>query len=115
MGCVLVVDDDPSICRLFRLMLDSAGHQVLSAENDRAALRYIPILHPDLIVLGPTKTPAEAQRFVRATRRAGYFESVFEVTTGPFGLARIEPDFIIPNVERLIRTKSNQDHPENQG
>jgi two-component system, cell cycle sensor histidine kinase and response regulator CckA len=35
---VLVVDDDPNICRLFKLILEAAGYRALTAANGAEAL-----------------------------------------------------------------------------
>jgi CheY-like chemotaxis protein len=47
---ILVVDDDPDTRRLFRFVLEQAGHQVVEAANGEAALDLItPNPLPDLI------------------------------------------------------------------
>lgn len=48
---ILVVDDDPDIRSLLRELLGRAGHEVLTAEDGRAALRSLYEQRPDLIVL----------------------------------------------------------------
>ena len=50
MSTILVVDDDPDTRRLFRLVLEHGGHEVVEAANGEAALDLIsPDPLPDLI------------------------------------------------------------------
>src|SRR3989440_8994156 len=51
---VLVVDDDPDIRSLLRVLLERAGHQVLDAPDGKAALREVFERRPDLVVLDVT-------------------------------------------------------------
>jgi DNA-binding response OmpR family regulator len=48
---LLVVDDDPSIRYLLEVVLAGSGHEVVLAENAKAALEYLRRETPDLIVL----------------------------------------------------------------
>ncbi len=48
---ILVVDDDPDIRSILQDRLESLGHQVVNAENGRAALSRIGQESPDLILL----------------------------------------------------------------
>jgi len=47
---ILVVDDDPDIRLMFRLILESAGYQVGEARNGVAALILIKDSPPDLVI-----------------------------------------------------------------
>jgi CheY-like chemotaxis protein len=47
---ILVVDDDPSIRFLLRLIFESAGYQVTEAQHGVAALIHIRDAVPDLVV-----------------------------------------------------------------
>jgi two-component system CheB/CheR fusion protein len=51
MARVLVVDDDAAIRGLVSAVLEFEGHQVLTAQDGRAALRVVDGALPDLIVL----------------------------------------------------------------
>src|SRR5437870_6707638 len=51
---VLVVDDDPDIRSLLRVLLERAGHQVVDAPDGKAALREVFDRRPDLVVLDVT-------------------------------------------------------------
>lgn len=48
---VLVVDDDPIICRTLQLNLEADGYDVLTAVSGREALRYLEQVMPDLAIV----------------------------------------------------------------
>jgi DNA-binding response OmpR family regulator len=48
---VLVVDDDPDIRSLLRVLLERAGHCIVEASDGRGALREVFDTRPDLVVL----------------------------------------------------------------
>ena len=47
---ILVVDDEPKMCRILEIMLQKMGHQVLSAGNGKEALRLFGSHNLDLII-----------------------------------------------------------------
>jgi len=51
MSRILVVDDDPNIIELVSLYARKDGHQVLSAQDGREALRIAKQETPDLMIL----------------------------------------------------------------
>jgi CheY-like chemotaxis protein len=51
MAIVLVVDDEPDIRLLCRLVLESVGHTVSEADTAEAALAAIPSARPDFVIL----------------------------------------------------------------
>ncbi len=51
MAKILVIDDDPDIVAAVRMVLESGGHQVISASNGRQGLERIEADVPELIVL----------------------------------------------------------------
>ncbi len=51
MAKILVIDDDPDIVAAVRMVLESGGHQVISASNGRQGLERIESDVPELIVL----------------------------------------------------------------
>jgi len=48
---VLVVDDNPQVCKLLRILLSREGYQIRVAEDGRAALAEVKQQLPDLILL----------------------------------------------------------------
>jgi DNA-binding response OmpR family regulator len=51
MSSVLVVDDDPLICKGLKFNLEQAGYRVLTATNTRAALDHLQSQHFDAAIL----------------------------------------------------------------
>jgi len=48
---ILIVDDDPDFVETTRLVLESAGYEVLSAANGAEGLRQVTANQPDLVIL----------------------------------------------------------------
>jgi DNA-binding response OmpR family regulator len=51
MATILVVDDDPDFLEFTRIVLESRGHQVLTANNGEAGLALAREARPDLAIL----------------------------------------------------------------
>lgn len=48
---VLVVDDDPDMAEVIRLILQASGYQIFAAANCAEGLNRVQEVHPDLIIL----------------------------------------------------------------
>lgn len=48
---VLVIDDDPGVCRSIGVVLRSAGYDVLTAMSADAAVTLAAAFHPDVVVV----------------------------------------------------------------
>jgi DNA-binding response OmpR family regulator len=48
---ILVIDDAPDLAMVMRMLLERAGHEVITAENGRRGLRRFFEERPDLVVL----------------------------------------------------------------
>jgi CheY-like chemotaxis protein len=48
---ILVVDDDPDLVEVMRLILEDAGYQIFSAASGAEGLEKVKEIHPDLIIL----------------------------------------------------------------
>ncbi len=69
---ILIVDDDPSIRFMLRLMLERAGHEVGEAQHGAAALAVLEGELPDLVLtdlMMPVIGGAELVRLLRAEPR----------------------------------------------
>lgn len=51
MARILIVDDEPTICRLVRAALEAVGHTVLEAGDGVVGLQLAKLERPDLILL----------------------------------------------------------------
>lgn len=72
MASILIVEDEPDMRFLERLMLESAGHTVSEAGHGRAALDCIVSAPPDLVVtdvMMPVMNGLEFMRRLRADPR----------------------------------------------
>jgi CheY-like chemotaxis protein len=68
MAKILIVDDEPSLREIVRLMLERAGYQVIEAEEGAGALMRYSEHRPDLVVtdiLMPGRDGLEALREIR--------------------------------------------------
>lgn len=50
MNKILIVDDDPDLLRLLAIRLNSAGYQVIEAENAEKALAQLSVSRPQLVI-----------------------------------------------------------------
>lgn len=51
MAKILIVDDDPDFCEATRVVLESAGYQVVTAPDGDTGLRRVNEERPDLVIL----------------------------------------------------------------
>ena len=67
---VLLVDDDPMIQTIYSVLLQAQGHQVITAENGRAALARLRRMErlPDLILLDLMMPEMDGWTFRQAQR-----------------------------------------------
>lgn len=68
MARILVVDDEPTICRLVRAALEHAGHSVIEAGDGVLGLNLAKLEQPDLILLDislPRMSGLEVARHLR--------------------------------------------------
>jgi DNA-binding response OmpR family regulator len=48
---ILVLDDDPDICTMIKMVLDYYGHSAVEADNEKAAKDILSSNHVDLIIM----------------------------------------------------------------
>lgn len=63
---ILVVDDEPHILQVLKLKLESAGHEVVTAENGEDALELILHCPPDLVITDLTMPLVDGLELLRA-------------------------------------------------
>ncbi len=70
-GTVLVIDDDESIRELITFALEDDGYTVVCAPEGETALRVLPELDPDVILLDSRMPVIDGRDFARAYRDSG--------------------------------------------
>jgi len=65
---ILVVDDDPNICKLLEIRLEANGYDVIQASNGVEAFVKASEEKPDLIILDVFMPTMDGLKFVKATR-----------------------------------------------
>jgi CheY-like chemotaxis protein len=79
-GYVLVVDDEPLLCRMVSAMLMRAGYETLTATNGQDALQQATRQPPDLITLDvmmPDMSGIEVARQLRSVSRTADIPIIF--------------------------------------
>lgn len=72
MALILLVDDDPDVIAVCRLLLEKSGHDVISATNSDDGMRMLEQEDPDLLVLDVMmEQPDDGIAMARAIRRLG--------------------------------------------
>lgn len=68
---VLVIDDDPRICRLIAMGFERQGYRVFEAANGRAGLKLFNAHHPDLVVTDILMPEMEGIATIMEMKKAG--------------------------------------------
>jgi len=100
---VLIVDDDPIALEILRDMLEGAGHDVVSAENGRAAMQTLRREHFQLLITDwemPELDGLELCRQIRQHADAGYIYTILltshdTISQRVQGLSAGADDFIV--------------------
>ncbi len=133
MSKIMVVDDNPDIIRLVKIILKKEGHEVVGAGGGVEALKKLPEVMPDLVLLDimmPELDGWETLRLIKESEmlkdipvamltaknitEALYIEDVEHLAdyiTKPFTHASLvgKVDEILKNLEQLKREKSEME------
>ena len=85
---ILVVDDDPDICDLLALHLESAGHRVRTAVDAEAALHAVQALPPGLVISDINLPGIGGLALVRELRERGHGMPVLALSAANLGRTR---------------------------
>ena len=69
---VLIVDDDPSLARMLRVLLTSDGFDVMVAHNGREALDSLRDARPSLVILDLQMPVMDGRTFFKELKRTEY-------------------------------------------
>lgn len=113
-GRVLVVDDDPSILRMLRIVFMGDGYDVTTATNGVEALDAVQKDAPGVIVLDLEMPLMDGREFFRELRSRGYEMPVLilsaygaerargELKAEAFVSKPFEPDYLVQEVQKLL-------------
>jgi CheY-like chemotaxis protein len=63
-SCIMVVNDDPGIVELYRLILEQQGYVVIGVFTSYDALTILNEINPDLIITNVARTPMDGWEFI---------------------------------------------------
>lgn len=66
---ILVLDDDPDICIMIKMVLDYYGYDAMDAENEENAKRIISLNHVDLVIMDMLLSGADGTDICRRLKQ----------------------------------------------
>jgi CheY-like chemotaxis protein len=63
-SCIMVVNDDPGIVELYRLILEQQGYVVIGVFTSYDALTILNEINPDLIITNVARSPMDGWEFI---------------------------------------------------
>ena len=66
---ILVLDDDPDICTMIKMVLDYYGHSAMEADNEELAKNIISSNHIDLIIMDMLLSGADGTDIFRRLKQ----------------------------------------------
>ncbi|MBF6600539.1 MAG: response regulator [Dehalococcoidia bacterium] len=111
---VLIVDDDPSILRMLRIVFLGDGFEVTTATNGQEALNAVQERMPGVIVLDLEMPIMDGREFFRELRARGHAVPVLilsaygaerarlELKAEAFVSKPFEPDYLVGEVQKLL-------------
>jgi CheY-like chemotaxis protein len=82
MARILVVDDEKSVCNLIKNILESAGHEILVAENGKKGLAALEEHHPDLLIVDLFMPEMDGLEVIRKLRGNGSVVKIVATSGG---------------------------------
>src|SRR5262245_23864881 len=81
MGCVLIIEDDPSFLYLVDIVLTGEGHAVIAVPDGAQGLKALEMSEPDLILLDMQMPVMSGEAFLQAYPRvAGHSIAVIAMS-----------------------------------
>lgn len=69
LACILVIDDDPELRKIYRHTLERADYRVVEAEDGESALRIIHEAKPNVIILDMMMPKMNGEMVLQAIRQ----------------------------------------------
>jgi DNA-binding response OmpR family regulator len=118
MARLLVIDDDPALVRLLRLLFRQAGHEVVAAADGVQGLDCLDSYEPEAVVLNLNMPVMDGRAFYRELRErglempvlilSGYGARAAQVELGADAYCNkpFEADELVESVDRLLRRRA---------
>ncbi len=103
MAKIFIVEDEPNLQLLYRVEIESMGHEVVCAGNGRVALKCLESVNPDLIILDIQMVEGDGLEFI--TRMLDNRQSVPVIINSAF--SHYKNDFMSWAAEAYIVKSSD--------
>ncbi|MCH8224053.1 MAG: response regulator [Chloroflexi bacterium] len=85
MARILIIEDQPALCRLYKTVLDRDGHDVTLAESGEAGIEAARRITPDLVVLDLILPAMPGVQVARQLRDEGFLDKAPLIVTSGIG------------------------------
>lgn len=75
-GLILVLDDDPDICIMIKMVLDYYGYDAIDSENEEKAIKIISSSHVDLVIMDMLLSGADGTDICRRLKQNAETSSI---------------------------------------
>jgi len=99
---LLVVEDTPLNLKLFRVLLRSAGYEVLEAETGRRALEVLRDVVPDLIIMDLQLPEIDGIEVIETFRADPRMAQVPVIVVSGYAMKRDEDDALRAGADRFL-------------
>ncbi len=100
---ILVVDDDPFLCKLYELFLHEEGYETVTAVNGEDALNALDRENPDLVILDVMMPILDGMQVAKLMRENPRTENI------PILLVSASP--LLPSWANSVRAESQMSKP----
>lgn len=82
MKTILLIDDDPTVQKLFSMFLEKQGYEILQAENGKIGMRIIEQDQPDLVITDIMMPEMDGLEILLAIRKSSSDVPVIAISGG---------------------------------
>lgn len=88
---ILIVDDDPVLCKMLRALLEQAGYEVFEAANGRQGMRSFTTHPTDMVLTDIVMPDVEGIELIMTLRRQNASLPILAMSGGNSGMG---PDYL---------------------
>jgi CheY-like chemotaxis protein len=99
---ILVVDDEPDICRYLAILFEGSGYSVICACSGYEAAQQVRQLRPDLIMLDPSLPSKSGLKFYREMKSTPELSRIPIVLVATPAVLREKPGHGLPPPDGVI-------------